>query len=94
MERFPLRHSLLGFIVEYDAESGIPTLVNIKAWYCTNNTCIASTVMGDVDSDSQVEVVTGGYYNDVFVILRNLSSGMELTWRLIGSQPGTEQVTL
>jgi exo-beta-1,3-glucanase (GH17 family) len=61
---FPSDIPCSGFIVEYDVESGIPTLVNTKAWYVTNNTCITSTVMGDVDGDGQIEIVSGGYCND------------------------------
>jgi hypothetical protein len=36
----------------------------IKTWYWTGNTVINSVALGDVDADGQVEIVTGGYYND------------------------------
>ncbi len=36
----------------------------IRTWYWTNNTVINSVALGDVDGDAQVEIVTGGYYND------------------------------
>ncbi len=36
----------------------------IQCWYWTGNTVINSVALGDVDGDGQVEVVTGGYFND------------------------------
>jgi hypothetical protein len=39
-------------------------LENIKVWYWTGDTVINSVALGDVDGDGEVEVVTGGYYND------------------------------
>ena len=39
-------------------------LENDKAWYWTGNTDINSVALGNVDADSQVEIVTGGYYRD------------------------------
>ena len=36
----------------------------LTSWYWTSNTVINSVALGDVDSDGQVEVVTGGYFND------------------------------
>ena len=39
-------------------------LENVKTWYWTGNTVINSVALDDVDGDGQVEVVTGGYYND------------------------------
>ncbi len=39
-------------------------LESVKTWYWTGNTVINSVVLGDVDGDGQVEIVTGGYYND------------------------------
>jgi hypothetical protein len=36
----------------------------ITAWYWTNNTVVNSVTLGDVDGDGQVEIVTGGYFND------------------------------
>jgi FG-GAP-like repeat len=40
------------------------SLKNVKTWYWTSNTAIESVVIGDVDGDGKVEIVTGGYYND------------------------------
>ena len=39
-------------------------LENVRTWYWTSNTSINSVVVGDVDDDSQIEIVTGGYFND------------------------------
>ena len=39
-------------------------LKNIKTWYWSGNTYITSVVVGDVDGDGKVEIVTGGSYND------------------------------
>jgi hypothetical protein len=39
-------------------------LENVKTWYWTGNTNIRSVAVGNVDGDSQVEIVTGGYYYD------------------------------
>jgi hypothetical protein len=36
----------------------------LKYWYLTGNTVINSVAIGDVDNDGQIEVTTGGYYND------------------------------
>jgi parallel beta-helix repeat protein len=36
----------------------------VKTWYWTGDTVINSVALGDVDADGQVEIVTGGYYND------------------------------
>ncbi len=36
----------------------------LTSWYWTGNTVINSVALGDVDSDGQIEVVTGGYFND------------------------------
>ena len=36
----------------------------IQCWYWTGNTVINSVVIGDADGDGQIEVVTGGYFND------------------------------
>jgi len=36
----------------------------LTTWYWTSNTAINSVAVGDVDADGQVEVVTGGYFND------------------------------
>jgi hypothetical protein len=37
---------------------------NIKVWYWTNDTRISSVAVADVDDDSDLEIVTGGYFND------------------------------
>ena len=37
---------------------------NVKTWYWNGNTIINSVALGDVDGDDQIEIVTGGYYND------------------------------
>ena len=39
-------------------------LENVRVWYWTSNTQIASVAFGDVDGDGGVEIVTGGSYND------------------------------
>ncbi len=39
-------------------------LENIKAWYWTNDTQVASVAIGDVDGDGLNEIVTGGSYFD------------------------------
>ena len=36
----------------------------ITSWYWTSDTVIKSIAIGDVDTDNQTEIVTGGYYND------------------------------
>ncbi len=37
---------------------------NIRAWYWTADTEINSIAVGNVDIDSDLEIITGGYYND------------------------------
>ena len=39
-------------------------LENVQTWYWTGNTNIRSVAVGNVDGDSWVEIVTGGYYYD------------------------------
>jgi hypothetical protein len=39
-------------------------LVSERSWYWTDDTEIHSVAVGDVDGDSQVEIVTGGNYDD------------------------------
>ena len=36
----------------------------LTSWYWTGNTVINSVALGDVDGDGQMEVVTGGYFNE------------------------------
>ncbi len=36
----------------------------LAGWYWAGNTAIKSVAIGDVDSDGQPELVTGGQYND------------------------------
>ena len=37
---------------------------NVRTWYWTSNTQIASVSLGNVDADADVEIVTGGSYSD------------------------------
>ena len=37
------------------------TIQNIRTWYWTGSSNIASIVIGNVDGDAQTEIVTGGY---------------------------------
>jgi hypothetical protein len=37
-------------------------LENVQTWYWTGDTYITSVAVGDVDGDSQAEILTGGYY--------------------------------
>ena len=39
-------------------------LENVKTWYWTSTTLVNSVAVGDVDSDAETEIVTGGYHND------------------------------
>jgi hypothetical protein len=36
----------------------------IQCWYWTGNTVINSVALGDIDGDGQIEIFTGGYFND------------------------------
>ena len=36
----------------------------LNTWYWNSNTVVNSVALGDVDGDGQVEVVSGGYFND------------------------------
>lgn len=49
-------------LVVWDSSS--LTVKRLTTWYWTGNTNIMSVAAGDVDGDAQVEIVTGGYYND------------------------------
>ena len=40
------------------------SLENAKTWYWTSNTQVWSVAVGNVDGDSSIEIVTGGYHND------------------------------
>ena len=40
------------------------SLENVKTWYWTSDTLISSVAVGNVDSDGNMEIVTGGYYYD------------------------------
>jgi len=46
----------------------------LTGWYWTSNTVVNSIAIGDVDADGQVEVVSGGYYNDG---VRNIAQVIE-----------------
>ena len=39
-------------------------LEDVQIWYWTGNTRINSVAVGDVDGDSELEIVTGGTFND------------------------------
>ncbi len=52
----------------------ILSLENVKSWYWSGDTAINSVAVGDVDSDGQAEVVTGGFYYDG---LRNVAQLVE-----------------
>jgi hypothetical protein len=39
-------------------------LENVETWYWTSDTRIVSISIGDVDGDSMMEIVTGGYFDD------------------------------
>jgi hypothetical protein len=54
---------------QYNAQlvvwSGVAlALENVKSWYWTSNTYIESVVAGNVDADADVEIVTGGSFNN------------------------------
>ena len=49
-------------LVVWDGLSLAPE--NIASWYWTSDTEINSVVAANVDDDTEVEIVTGGYYND------------------------------
>ena len=53
----------------------------LTTWYWTGNTVINSVALGDADGDGQVEIVTGGYFNDG---TRNIAQLIEWNWSKSG----------
>lgn len=49
-------------LVEWNGAS--LTVDRLTSWYWTSNTIVNSVAIGDVDSDGQSEIVTGGQFND------------------------------
>ena len=60
-------------------------LEKVKTWYWTGNTVINSVAIGNVDGDSQVEIVTGGYYFDG---IRNVAQLVEWNGASLGMLNG------
>jgi hypothetical protein len=52
------------FLMQTSVAFAALTLQGAQTWYWTDNTHIRSVAKGDVDGDGQVEIVTGGWYND------------------------------
>jgi len=45
--------------------SDLDVVENLSTWYWTGDTRIGSVSIDDVDSDGSMEIVTGGFYNDL-----------------------------
>jgi parallel beta-helix repeat protein len=45
--------------------SDLQTVENLAVWYWESDTRIGSICINDVDSDGSIEIVTGGFYNDL-----------------------------
>jgi len=39
-------------------------LENVQTWYWTSHTAINSIAVVDIEGDTDIEIVTGGYYKD------------------------------
>ena len=51
---------LVSQLVVWDGTSG--AVKKVKCWHWGSDTCIFSIAVGNIDSDSDIEIVTGGYY--------------------------------
>jgi hypothetical protein len=52
------------FALKYATSKKVLTVENVKTWFWTDHTSVNSVARGDVDGDGDVEIVTGGYYDD------------------------------
>jgi hypothetical protein len=50
--------------LKYATSKKVLTVENVKTWFWTDHTSVNSVARGDVDGDGDVEIVTGGYYDD------------------------------
>jgi hypothetical protein len=70
-------------LVVWDGTSG--AVKKVKCWHWGDHTCIFSIAVGNIDSDNDIEIVTGGYYFDANDIARALlavwrsGTGQDLT---------------